>query len=67
MNVISALMEIRRNPVNAEGKKTTPVNWEMSLSWKKFVGHVQWLSTDVHANRVQHLLINLHNQLNLNQ
>ena len=30
MNVISALMEIRRNPVNAEGKKTTPVNWEMS-------------------------------------
>ncbi len=29
MNVISALMEIRRNPVNAEGKKTTPVNWEM--------------------------------------
>ena len=30
MNVISALMEIRRNPVNAEGKKTTPVNWEMN-------------------------------------
>ena len=29
MNVISALMEIRRNPVNADGKKTTPVNWEM--------------------------------------
>ena len=25
MNVISALMEIRRNPVNAKGKKTTPV------------------------------------------
>lgn len=28
MNVISALMEIRRNPVTAEGKKTTPVAWE---------------------------------------
>lgn len=30
MNVISALMEIQRNPVNAEGKKTTPVAWEMN-------------------------------------
>ena len=30
MNVISALMEIRRNPVTAEGKKTTPVNWDMN-------------------------------------
>ncbi|TAA68159.1 succinate dehydrogenase iron-sulfur subunit [Planococcus salinarum] len=30
MNVISALMEIRRNPVNMEGKKTTPVNWDMN-------------------------------------
>lgn len=29
MNVISALMEIRRNPVNAEGKPTTPVYWDM--------------------------------------
>jgi len=29
MNVISALMEIRRNPVNAKGEKTTPVHWEM--------------------------------------
>lgn len=29
MNVISALMEIRRNPVNAKGEKTTPVIWEM--------------------------------------
>ncbi|HEX7057389.1 MAG TPA: succinate dehydrogenase iron-sulfur subunit [Bacilli bacterium] len=28
MNVISALMEIQRNPVNAQGKKTTPVAWE---------------------------------------
>lgn len=28
MNVISALMEIQRNPVNADGKKTTPVSWE---------------------------------------
>ena len=25
MNVISALMEIQRNPVNAKGDKTTPV------------------------------------------
>ncbi|SDI08126.1 succinate dehydrogenase / fumarate reductase iron-sulfur subunit [Planococcus glaciei] len=30
MNVISALMEIRRNPVNAEGKKTVPVVWDMN-------------------------------------
>ncbi|MBS4194903.1 succinate dehydrogenase iron-sulfur subunit [Lederbergia citri] len=30
MNVISALMEIRRNPVNAEGNKTTPVAWDMN-------------------------------------
>lgn len=30
MNVISALMEIRRNPVNNEGKDTTPVNWDMN-------------------------------------
>lgn len=28
MNVISALMEIQRNPVNAEGQETTPVCWE---------------------------------------
>ncbi|MFN7251599.1 MAG: succinate dehydrogenase iron-sulfur subunit [Anaerobacillus sp.] len=30
MNVISALMEIRRNPVNDRGEKTTPINWDMS-------------------------------------
>ncbi|SIT83545.1 succinate dehydrogenase iron-sulfur subunit [Edaphobacillus lindanitolerans] len=30
MNVISALMEIRRNPVNTDGGKTTPINWEMN-------------------------------------
>ncbi|RUS45940.1 succinate dehydrogenase iron-sulfur subunit [Cohnella sp. AR92] len=28
MNVISALMEIQRNPVKADGSKTTPVVWE---------------------------------------
>lgn len=28
MNVISCLMEIQRNPVTAEGKKTTPVVWD---------------------------------------
>lgn len=28
MNVISCLMEIQRNPVNAEGQKTKPVHWE---------------------------------------
>lgn len=28
MNVISALMEIQRNPVNTGGDKTTPVAWE---------------------------------------
>jgi succinate dehydrogenase / fumarate reductase iron-sulfur subunit len=30
MNVISALMEIRRNPVNAKGEKTTPIAWDMN-------------------------------------
>jgi succinate dehydrogenase / fumarate reductase, iron-sulfur subunit len=28
MNVISALMEIQRNPVNSSGKETAPVCWE---------------------------------------
>lgn len=28
MNVIGALMEIQRNPVNIQGEKTTPVVWE---------------------------------------
>lgn len=28
MNIISAFMEIQRNPVNAKGEKTTPVCWE---------------------------------------
>lgn len=30
MNVIGALMEIQRNPVNAKGEKTTPVTWDSS-------------------------------------
>lgn len=30
MNVISALMEIRRNPVNAKGEATSPPQWEMN-------------------------------------
>src|SRR5699024_1572393 len=30
MNVISALMEIRKNPVNANGEKTSPVQWDMN-------------------------------------
>ncbi|WP_210237236.1 succinate dehydrogenase iron-sulfur subunit [Alteribacter natronophilus] len=30
MNVISALMEIRRNPYNAQGEETTAVSWEAS-------------------------------------
>ena len=28
LNVISCLMEIQKNPITAEGKKTTPVVWE---------------------------------------
>jgi succinate dehydrogenase / fumarate reductase iron-sulfur subunit len=28
MNVISALMEVQRNPVNNKGEKTTPIVWE---------------------------------------
>ncbi len=30
MNVISGLMYIRSNPVNAKGEKTTPVTWDMN-------------------------------------
>jgi succinate dehydrogenase / fumarate reductase iron-sulfur subunit len=30
MNVISALMEIRKNPVTTDGKKVAPVSWESS-------------------------------------
>ncbi|WP_243291188.1 succinate dehydrogenase iron-sulfur subunit [Bacillus sp. FJAT-47783] len=30
MNVISALMEIRRNPVNAKGEETSPITWDMN-------------------------------------
>ncbi|MBT9282222.1 MAG: succinate dehydrogenase iron-sulfur subunit [Hydrogenibacillus schlegelii] len=30
MNVIGALMEIRKNPVNAKGERVAPVAWEMS-------------------------------------
>src|SRR5699024_11345933 len=30
MNVISRLMEIRKNPVNASGEKTSPVYWDMN-------------------------------------
>src|SRR5215475_12368038 len=30
LNVISALMEIRKNPVTIDGKETTPPVWDMS-------------------------------------
>ncbi|WML40769.1 succinate dehydrogenase iron-sulfur subunit [Neobacillus sp. OS1-2] len=30
MNVISALMEIRKNPVNGKGQSTTPIAWDMN-------------------------------------
>jgi len=30
MNVISALQEIQRNPVNSRGKRTTPIVWDSS-------------------------------------
>ncbi|WP_332689640.1 succinate dehydrogenase iron-sulfur subunit [Halalkalibacter lacteus] len=30
MNVISALMEFRRNPVNKTGEQTTPIAWDMN-------------------------------------
>ncbi len=30
LNVISALLEIQKKPIMANGKKTTPVNWEAS-------------------------------------
>ncbi|MET3196322.1 succinate dehydrogenase/fumarate reductase-like Fe-S protein [Bacillus sp. OAE603] len=30
MNVISALMEIRKNPKNAKGQDTTAITWDMN-------------------------------------
>lgn len=30
MNIISALMEIRRQPINRRGRRTSPIQWEMS-------------------------------------
>ncbi|HLR03740.1 MAG TPA: succinate dehydrogenase iron-sulfur subunit [Virgibacillus sp.] len=30
MNIISGLMEIQKNPVTADGKKVSPVQWEMN-------------------------------------
>ena len=30
MNVISALMHIQKYPVTADGKKTTPITWDMN-------------------------------------
>ena len=30
MNVISALMEIRKNPLNAKGQASSPVTWDMN-------------------------------------
>jgi len=30
MNIISGLMEIQKNPVNANGEKTSPVQWDMN-------------------------------------
>lgn len=30
LNIISALMDIRKNPVTKEGKQTTPPVWQMS-------------------------------------
>jgi hypothetical protein len=43
MNVISALMEIRRNPVNMEGKKNHSSNMGYELPgrsvWRMFNGH----------------------------
>ena len=44
LNVIACLMEIRRNPVNIKGEKTTPVVWDMNClesMWSMFYGY-QW-------------------------
>ena len=41
MNVISALMEIQRNPVNAKGEKTTPVVGSPTV-WKRCAAPVRW-------------------------
>jgi len=30
LNVISCLMEIRKNPVTKSGKQTTPPSWDMN-------------------------------------
>ena len=50
-------MEIRRNPVNIKGEKTTPVVWDMNCL-EEVCGHVLWLSMVVQDNLVLRLLIN---------
>ena len=57
MNVISALMEIRRNPVTAKGKKTTPIAWDMNCL-EEVCGACSMVINGSHVNLVQHLLIN---------
>ena len=37
LNVVAALMEIQKNPVTKDGKKTTPVVWECNCLEKVLV------------------------------
>ena len=57
LNVIACLMEIRRNPVNAKGEKTTPVTWDMNCL-EEVCELVQWLSMVAQDNLVQQSLTN---------
>lgn len=57
LNVIACLMEIRRNPINSKGEKTTPVIWDMNCL-KKSVALVRWLSMVNQDNLVRQSLTN---------
>jgi len=41
MNVISALMSIRKNPINKNGEKR-PLSSGKCPAWKRYVGFVPW-------------------------
>ncbi len=56
MNVISALMEFRRNPVNINGEKTTPIAWDMNCL-EEVCGACSMVINGKLVNHVQRLLI----------
>lgn len=48
MNVIGALMEIQRNPLNAQGQKLLRSTGNRT-AWKKYAARARWSSTEDRA------------------